>query len=352
MLSDSATLTAAPAPRRPTFSLPLLGLAVLLAVIGLAASVGAVPVSLGEVVGAVWRGLTGELSGPLDTIIWQLRLPRVLLAALVGGSLALAGVAYQGLFRNPLADPYLLGVASGAGFGASVVLAFSATVPLLAQVGVPLVAFLCALAAALLVTVLAKQGGGLPLVALILAGLVVGSILTAATSLTMLAAREQAAGVLAWLLGSFAFAGWAKLASALPLVLVAAVVIWLSARALNLLALGEEQAAQLGLPVEAFKLLLIGAATLVTAAAVSVAGVIGFVGLMVPHAVRLWIGADHYRLIPLACLAGAVFMVLADLLARTVIAPAELPVGVITALVGGPFFLAVLRRSSLRQREG
>ena len=322
----------------------LISVLVLLGVLVLATGVGAVRIAPLEVMQAVWRGVMGDLSGSSDVIIWQIRLPRVLLASLVGASLSLSGVAFQGIFRNPLADPYLLGVASGAGFGATLVLVFATSTPLLLQLGVPLAAFIFALLSVSLVILFAKQGGRVPLVSLILAGVVVGSSLTAATSFMMLLAREQAAGVLAWLLGSFALSSWSKIISVLPFILIAGVATMLSARALNLLQLGEAQAAQLGLNVETFKYALIAVATLATAAAVSVSGIIGFVGLMVPHAVRLAVGPDHRTLVPLAAVWGALFIVLADLFARTVIAPSELPVGVVTALVGGPFFLYLLRR--------
>lgn len=323
---------------------PLLGAALLLlAGMTLAVGVGAVALSPPQVLQAVWRGLTGEVSSTADTIVWQIRLPRVLLAAVVGASLALAGVAYQGVFRNPLADPYLLGVASGAGLGAAVALVFGASVPLLAR-GLPLVAFAFALASVALTLLLARQGGRLPLVSLILAGVVLGSCFTAATSYLMLWERDNAARVLSWLLGSFALSSWSQVVTLLPLALLAGFVTFVSARALNIMQLGEESALQLGLPLEAFKVALIVAATLATAAAVSASGIIGFVGLIVPHAVRLAVGPDHRTLIPLAGLTGALFLVLADLAARTVIAPAELPIGVVTALVGGPFFLYLLRR--------
>jgi iron complex transport system permease protein len=327
-----------------------LSLLLLAAVLILATAVGAVRIPPLEVLLAVWHGLTGEVSGSSETIIWQLRLPRVLLAALVGASLALAGVVYQGLFRNPLADPYLLGVASGAGFGATLAIAFSASLPFLAALGLPLAAFVFALLTVFVVMALARQGSALPLISLILAGVVVGSSLTAATSFVMLSAREQSVAVLAWLLGSFGLASWGKITIILPFILLAALVTQLSSRALNLMQLGEEGAAQLGLSVETFKLALIAVATLATAAGVSVSGVIGFVGLMVPHAVRLAVGPDHRSLVPLAAVWGALFLVLADLLARTLIAPAEIPVGVITALAGGPFFLYLLRRQGSRAR--
>ena len=323
----------------------LVSTVVLVGVLVLATGVGAVRIAPLEVMTAVWRGVTGELVGSNDVIIWQIRLPRVLLAGLVGASLSLSGVAFQGIFRNPLADPYLLGVASGAGFGATLVLAFATSLPFLAQLGVPLVAFVFALLSVSLVILFAQQNGRVPLVSLILAGVVVGSSLTAATSFMMLLAREQATGVLAWLLGSFALSSWSKIVSILPFILITGTATMLSARALNLLQLGEAQAAQLGLSVETFKYGLIVVATLSTAAAVSVSGIIGFVGLMVPHAVRLALGPDHRTLIPLAAVWGALFMVSADLFARTVIAPSELPVGVVTALVGGPFFLYLMRRT-------
>jgi iron complex transport system permease protein len=322
-----------------------LALLALVVVLLAATAVGSVPIAPGRVLQAIWHGLAGTLQGTDEVIVWQIRLPRVLTAATVGGTLALAGAVFQGIFRNPLADPYLLGVASGAGFGAAVTIAFGATVPLLAAVGLPWIAFAGALLTVALVLLLAGRGGRFPLLSLILAGVVLGSSLSAATSFVMLLSREQAAGVLAWLLGSFGFASWRQLGSVLPLLLLALPAVALSARALDVLQLGEEQARQLGLPVEAVKLALLGASTLMTAAAVSVSGVIGFVGLMVPHAARLLLGPSHRTLLPMSALLGATFMVAADLVARTLISPAEIPVGVVTALVGGPFFLYLLRRT-------
>jgi iron complex transport system permease protein len=309
-----------------------------------AVAIGSVAVPPLEVIGAVRRGLLGRSEGPIDAIVWQVRLPRVLLAGLTGAALSLAGVAYQAVFRNPLADPYLLGAASGAGFGATLALVYGASVPALAALGVGPAAFLAAAATVAGVLLLARRGGRLPIVSLILAGVVLGSSLSAATSFVMLADRERTAGVLSWLLGSFAFAGWgdvARLAAVLAPLVPAALA---ARRAFDLMQLGEASARQLGLPVERFKWLVVTGATLATAAAVAVAGVIGFVGLVVPHAVRLAIGPRHRDLVPLSLAWGAAFLVAADLVARTVIAPAELPVGIVTALVGGPFFLALLRR--------
>ena len=320
----------------------------------MAAGIGSVGIPASDVLAAVgrglWRSVVGAGVGPeaeatrvIDTIVWQIRLPRVALAALVGAALGLAGAGFQGVFRNPLADPYLLGAASGAGFAASLAIVSGGAFGL-GALGVPLAAFVGAAATVALVVALARRGWSLPIVPLVLAGVVVGSSLAAGTSFVLLAAREQAAGVLTWLLGSLAFASWAHVATLLPPVLIAVAVLVAAARSLDVLQLGERAAAQLGLPVEGLKLTVVAAGTLATAAAVSVAGVIGFVGLLVPHAVRLAFGPDHRRLVPLSAVWGAGFMVLADLVARTVIAPAELPVGVVTALVGAPFFLALLRR--------
>ena len=317
---------------------------VLLLVAILSVGIGSVYISPLRVIEAVLNGIAGNLQDASDTIIWKMRLPRVLLTGVVGGALAVSGAAFQGLFRNPLADPYLLGVASGAGFGATLVMIFAGSIPLLTMLGVPLAAFAMAFLTVMVVILLAKQGRHVSLMALLLAGIMLGSILTASTSFLMLYAREQALSVLAWLMGSFSFASWEKVAVMLPVFLGMFVVVLLSSRALNLLQLGEEQAMQLGLPVERFKLLLIAVATLATAVAVSVSGIIGFVGLIIPHAVRLALGADYRRLIPMAALWGAMFLILADLLARTLMSPNELPIGVVTALVGGPFFLYLLRQ--------
>ena len=316
----------------------------LLATLTVATAVGTVWISPADLVHGLWAGLTGGERTVSGTIVWDLRLPRTLLAASVGAALGIAGAGFQGIFRNPLADPYLLGAASGAGFGATLVMAAGASVPFLRAVGVPLGAFVAAGATVALVVALAQRGGRVPIVSLILAGVVVGSSLSAATSFVLLSAREQTAGVLAWLLGSFAFASWADLISAIPLLGIASAGLLLAGKALNVLQLGEDAASQLGLPVERLKLVVIGAATLATAAAVAVSGVIGFVGLITPHAVRLAVGPDHRTLLPLAAAWGAIFLVAADLLARTVVSPAEIPVGIVTALAGGPFFLWLLRR--------
>jgi iron complex transport system permease protein len=341
-MQQAATRTLLPAPRRWTVrTASAVGLVAVLAA-GLA--IGSVGLTPGELSSALVRGLQGRIEGATDVIVWQVRLPRVLLAAAVGAALALAGTAYQAVFRNPLADPYLLGAASGAGFGAAAAMILAPAAVAASGLGVGGAAFLAALATVAAVVTLARRGGRLPIVSLILAGVVLGSSLSAATSFVMLADRERTAGVLSWLLGSFAFASWHDLAVLGSIVAVALPAALAARRAFDLLAVGEDAARLLGLPVEAFKWAVVVLATLLTAAAVAVAGVIGFVGLIVPHAVRLVVGPEHRELVPLAALWGAAFLVLADLAARTVLGPGELPVGVVTALVGGPFFLVLLRR--------
>lgn len=340
------TVSHDPTPGRSALRWTPIGLAsaflVVAAMVGV--GVGTVPIGPLEIVRAIWNGATGAEATTADTIVWHIRLPRVLLAGTVGASLALAGVAYQGIFRNPLADPYLLGVASGASLGAAAAIVLGGSIPLLATAGVPIASFLAALATVAAVILLARRNGRLPMLSLILAGVVMGSLCSAGTSFLMLVAQERAAGVLAWLLGSFGLASWTKVLLVLPIAAVAAALFMASARALDLLQLGDDPARQLGLPVEGIKIGLIVLATLVTAAAVSVSGAIGFVGLLVPHAVRLMTGPEHRMLTPLAGLLGASFLILADLFARTVVSPAEIPIGIITALVGGPFFLYLLRR--------
>ncbi len=319
----------------------------LIVVLIIATGIGSVAIPPGQVVAAVWHGISNNLVAVNDIIIWKIRLPRALLAALVGSLLSISGLAYQGIFRNPLADPYLLGVASGASFGAAFAIAFLPSIPLVASLGLPIISFLFSLLAVFLVVIFAFSNNKIPIINLILAGVVVGSSFSAGTSFIMITAKDRAVNILAWLLGSFSLSSWAKLASVLPFYIIVLVLLMLSARALNLLQLGEEQAMQLGLPVSSFKAVIIVLATLATAAAVSVSGIIGFVGLMVPHAARLAFGPDHRVLIPVSALLGAIFLVLADLLARTIISPEEIPIGIITALVGGPFFLYLLKKAEL-----
>ncbi|WP_438503458.1 FecCD family ABC transporter permease [Deinococcus alpinitundrae] len=326
---------AASSPALPTLFL----LAATLATVLLAVGLGSVPISPADTLKAIGHGLSGaELSGN-DVIVWQLRLPRVALGWLVGAALGVSGGAFQGVFRNPLADPYLMGVASGAGLGATLVIALG-----LATLWLPLFALTGAMLSVFTALLIAREGNRLPPARLILAGVVVGSILTAFTTYLLLQNADRIRQVFAFTLGNLAFAGWPQVGRLLPYVLIGGGALLLLARALNTLQLGDLTARSLGLPVERLRLLVIVAASLCTAGAVSYAGIIGFIGLVTPHLVRRLWGADHRILLPISAIAGGTLLVLSDLLARTLTRPAELPVGVVTTLLGGPFFLYLLRR--------
>jgi iron complex transport system permease protein len=250
---------------------------------------------------------------------------------------------FQALFRNPMADPAIIGVSSGAALGAIAVIILGGGV-LAGGLGVPAAAFAGALAVSFLVYRLARIGPAVQVATLLLAGIAVAAVISAVISLVMAFAGQEIRSIYFWLLGGLAGRGWGALATSAPLVAVGAVLALTTVRDLNLMALGEERAAQLGVETERFKRRSLATGALLAAAAVSVAGVIGFVGLMTPHILRLVLGADHRRLVPASILGGAAFMVLADLAARTVRAPEEIPVGAVTALLGGPFFLYLLRR--------
>jgi len=276
-----------------------------------------------------------------ETIIIDIRLPRVLLAGIVGAALAVAGATYQGLFRNPLADPYLIGVAQGAALGA--VAGFLLPWSVAGFGIIPVFAFLGALVAVAIVYSIAKVGKTLPVTTLILAGVALGAFLASITSYLMITSGEQLHGIISWLMGRFSLSNWEQIIMVVPYVIIGVTVIWLYARPLNVMQLDEEQAQQLGINVERVKLILLAAATLITAAAVCFVGTIGFVGIIVPHAVRLVWGPDHRFLLPLTTFAGASLLILADTAARTILAPTEIPVGVVTAFFGAPFFLYLLR---------
>ena len=280
----------------------------------------------------------------LDAVLWQLRLPRVLLTALVGGMLAMAGASYQGVFRNPLADPYLLGAAAGAGLGATLVIALT-PVGSPQSASMPAAAFVGALTgvglAYLLGSLAGRHGGGSA--TLLLAGVAVAAFLTAVQTVVQQAHADTLREVYSWLLGQLGAGHWDEVRLVLPYLAVSAALLLGSARALDVLAVGDEEAATLGLRPRRVRLVVLLAASLGTAAAVSVSGLIGFVGLVVPHVVRRLAGGSYRVVLPVSMLGGAAFLVLADLVARTVIAPGELPIGVVTAFVGAPFFAALLR---------
>jgi len=295
-----------------------------------------------------WTRIESGLDQREAAILWQIRLPRVVLAFVVGSMLSVAGVAYQGVFRNPLADPYLLGAAAGAGLGATMVITaglregFGPLAPL------PAAAFIGALAAVALTYAIGTGRDRRSTASLILAGVAVTSLLTALQTFLQQRDEDTVREVYSWILGRLSTASWSDVAIVAPWAVVATVVVYLHRRSLDVLAVGDEEASTLGLRVDRTRLVVVTAASLGTAASVAVSGLIGFVGIIVPHTVRLIVGTTHRAVLPLACVLGGSFLVAADLAARTVDAPGEIPIGVVTALVGAPFFLVLLAR---RHRE-
>ena len=325
---------------RPLAWATLLGVAMVLVFL-LSIRLGSVDITTGE----VFRAIRGEGDLNVRRIIVDLRAPRAVMAILVGGGLSLAGAVFQALLRNPLAEPYILGISGGAATGAVLALALGLTASL--SWALPAAAFAGALLAIVLVLRVASTAdGGVDVRVLLLAGVVVGAFFTACMSfvLSISDARTVRSTVL-WMMGSLAGSDWRTVLMVTFYTLPAVVVLVGLARPLNLLAIGEETAGYLGANVERVKRVAYVLASLLTAAAVAATGVIGFVGLIVPHGVRLLVGADHRVLLPLSFLAGAVFLTLVDVVARTVLSPAEVPIGVITAFVGVPLFLLLLRHS-------
>jgi iron complex transport system permease protein len=315
-------------------------------------SVGPVHLGLGAIVEAAAAHLPllhvhSSLSGGDEAILWQLRAPRVVLACLVGGMLAIAGASYQGVFRNPLADPYLLGIAAGAGLGATLAIAYGhgsfASYDLL-----PLAAFAGATVAVAAAYTLGRAvGSGRSPATLVLAGVTIASFLTALQTFVQQQRSDTVREVYSWILGRLDTSGWGDVSLALPYVAVSVVALLLHRRLLDVLSVGDEEAAALGVNVGRVRLTVVVFATIGTAAAVAISGLIGFVGIIVPHAVRMLVGPSYRLVLPLSLLVGAGFLVCTDILARTVMAPAELPIGVVTAFFGAPFFAVVLRTTRM-----
>jgi iron complex transport system permease protein len=329
----------------PAWAAAATGFLIVSIVIGVLAG----PLDIG-IVDAV-RSLLARLgfvdSTPLDateeTILWELRVPRVVLAALVGGMLALAGATYQGVFHNPLADPYLLGVAAGAGLGATLAISYLPRV-LAGQQLLPVAAFLGGSAAVVVTWVISRSAGReRDATTFVLAGVVVASFFTAIQTFVQQQNSDTLQEVYSWILGALPSSGWSDVAVLAPYVFVATVVILVFRRVLDVLSLGDTEAASLGVDVGRVRLLLVVAATIGTAAAVAVSGLIAFVGIIVPHTIRLLAGTSYRGLLPLSFIVGAGFLVLCDVIARTVLSPAELPIGVVTAFFGAPFFAIALR---------
>ncbi|MGH3022257.1 MAG: FecCD family ABC transporter permease [Gaiellaceae bacterium] len=285
-------------------------------------------------------GVESSFSATEDAILWELRAPRVALGLLVGAMLASAGAAYQGVFRNPLADPYLLGAAAGAGLGATIVIANDLGGGADLR---PVAAFVGAMVGVGMAYALGSSVGGRQTATLILAGVTVASFLTALQTYVQQRSADTVQEVYSWILGRLETSGWTDVLILLPYVLVSAVALLWHRRLLDVLSVGDDEAASLGVPVARVRLIVVAAATLGTAAAVAFSGLIAFVGIIVPHAIRLLAGTSYRVVLPLSFAFGAGFLVLVDLVARTVVAPAQLPIGVVTAFLGAPFFALILR---------
>ncbi len=331
----------------PRAGTPALALLALLMSATVAVLVGPANISFTDVGRVLMNHVIGAdypVQASVDAIIWEIRLPRVLLAGAVGASLAFSGAAYQGVFRNPLADPYLLGVASGAGLAGALTIVLDAPLSTGGFSLLPLISFGGAMASVLLAYSIARVGGTTPNTTLVLAGVAISSLSVSFISYILILDSQNVSQVLAWLLGSFNGSSWHDLTYVLPYALPAGALILLHGRMLNALQLDEAEASQLGIDVQRTKTLLLIAASLATAAAVSVVGVVGFIGLLAPHIVRLLIGPDYRRLLPVAAMVGATLLIVADIGARTLVSPGELPVGIVTSFIGAPFFLFLLRR--------
>ncbi|WP_331768238.1 iron ABC transporter permease [Embleya sp. NBC_00896] len=334
-------------PARTAWTAVVLGV-LLVAALTAAVSLGSVDIPVGEVWSVVGRRLTGKPPEPgtRDLIVWQLRAPRALLAAVVGAGLGIVGTAVQALVRNPLADPHLLGISSGASLGAIAVMVLGVGTGGVLGLGLSAAAFAGALAAFALVWAMARRGGGFSPLRLVLAGIGVGQFLSGFTSFLVLQAgdEQQTRGVLFWLMGSLSGAQWEQLALPTAAVASGLLVLQARARALNALLMGDETAAGLGVDVARLRRELFAVTSVLTGVLVAVSGAIGFVGLMVPHVCRMVVGGDHRRLLPVSALFGAVLLVAVDTLARTAVSTQELPIGVVTAVIGAPVLLFLLDR--------
>ncbi|NNN00589.1 MAG: iron ABC transporter permease [Acidimicrobiaceae bacterium] len=327
-------------------ALTLAGLA--MAVVG-GLVIGPTPIGTTRVVGDMFSHLGlghSTLTSLQSTIIWQLRAPRMVLGLLAGSMLAVAGGTYQGVFRNPLADPYLLGVAAGAGLGATFAIVHVGG-GLSTPTWTPLLAFVGAIGAVTATWLVGGRGLYSNAATLILAGVAVSALLTSVQTYLQQSSLGSMTRVYIWLLGSLASATWGSVGLVAPYVVVCVLVCVAAGRALDVMSVGEDESRSLGLPVRRVRLIVIVASSLGTAAIVSVAGLIGFVGIIVPHIVRLLVGTSYRRILPISVVFGAAFMVFADTIARTIVAPSELPLGVVTALVGAPVFVVIL---TLRRR--
>jgi iron complex transport system permease protein len=325
---------------RKTFLTTIIFFLLLLVASLISLSIGSVAIPFKEVIRFLAGGIVSEEN---RTILLSIRLPRILLAIIVGGGLSVAGVVFQALLRNPLAEPFILGVSSGGTLGAVIAITFGIG---LSIVTIPAFAFVGSLIVMLVVYSISERYGRLEPTTLLLVGIMTGAFCNALILLMIALKHQEARGALLWLMGNLASAELNSLLIVAPIVLAAVVIIFLYSRNYNLIAFGEETAANLGLEVEKFKRISYLLASMITGLVVSVSGVIGFVGLLVPHICRMMFGSDHRLVVPVSFFMGAIFLVAVDMIARTIISPAEIPVGAVTAVVGAPLFVWMLRRSA------
>ena len=350
--------------KNPTGKKYVLLLAILLCLLAVSVTGAVIIGSVSITPGLVWRILLAQLpwfqgiiqpdwSNSQEIIIWQIRFPRVLLAAIVGAGLSIAGAAIQALVRNSIADPYILGISSGASVGATAVILLGAF-SFLGAYALSFAAFLGAIASVLLVYSLSRVHGRISVIRLLLAGIAISLVLSAMTNFMLMMSKEEGGmkAVMYWMLGSLAGAKWTNIWIPAVVLAVSYLFMRLYARYMNILLLGEESAATLGVNLERFRLMLIVLVSLLTGVLVSVSGAIGFIGLIIPHIVRMLIGSNYKYVLPISALLGATFLVWADAAARLIIAPEEMPIGIITALCGCPFFIWLLRRQSYSFGEG
>jgi cobalamin transport system permease protein len=322
---------------RWTLTLSVLALALFVTIV-VCLSIGVVNIPFDQIISV----LMGGGSEQDRWIVMNLRLPRVFLAGIVGASLALAGAAMQGLFRNPMASPSVIGISAGAAFGASLAIVLGISW-VSGAFAIPAMAFVFSFVTLFLVYAVSRNRSGyVPVETLLLAGIAIGALFSALVSALQYFSGDKLSGVVFWLMGGLNNATWEQVLVSIPPVILGSAVIMVLARDLNAMMVGEEQAGNLGINVNQTRILLLLASSLITAIAVSVSGIIGFVGLIIPHTIRILVGPDHRVLLPASILGGALFMIWTDTLARTVISPAELPVGIITALLGAPFFIYLL----------
>lgn len=337
--------------RRFTLYLLLL-MGILLATLVFSLGVGAVSIPPRRVLNVILNSAQVDRDSTDIAIVRDLRLARVLLAALVGAGLATAGAAFQALFRNPLADPYIIGASSGASLGATLAITLGLSWGFAGFGPVPLAAFLGALLAVFLVYIIAGSSGNSTVIGMLLAGAALSTVLSSAVSMLMLISNESIHEIFAWLMGGFSGRSWIQFWSSGPYLVIGIALLWLCSRPLDALSCGDDTAQTIGLSLRKARGGIVAAASLVTAAAVAASGIIGFVGLISPHIARMLFGATHKRLIPTSALIGAILTLFADDLARTIMAPLEIPVGIITSLVGGVFFIYLLKTREQGTRGG